>query len=196
MPTPVGHSLAGIAIALAGERERSPLLLRRFLASPMTLVCVALASLPDVDLLFPEAHQTATHSVTVTIVVAIVAAAAAARATTRSSGTDGAPGRIAWSVVVMCAAAHGSHILLDWLGSNPSGVSGIQALWPFSDRRFISGWNIFPGEERRHIFSVPAMVHNLTVLAWELGLLGPIVVALWWLRQRPQRTTDVAALPK
>ena len=185
MPTPVGHSLAGIAVALAGERGPLPRDVRRFLASPMTLVCVALATLPDVDLLLPQLHRTATHSVTVTMAVAIVAAAVTARATIRSSETGGALGRIGWSAVVMCAAAHASHILLDWLNSDPSNVSGIQVLWPFSNRLFISGWDIFPGEERSHIFSVPATLHNLNVLAWELGLLGPLVIALWWLRQRP-----------
>jgi membrane-bound metal-dependent hydrolase YbcI (DUF457 family) len=194
MPTPVGHSLAGIAVALAGECGRLPRDLRRFLARPMTLVCVALATLPDADLLFPGFHRTATHSVTATIVVSIVAAAVTARATTRRSATGGALGRIAWSAVVMCAAAHGSHILLDWLGRDPSKMPGIQALWPLSDRWFISGWDIFPGEERRHLFSVPAMVRNLSVLAWELGILGPVVIALWWLRQRPRSTTEVAAL--
>ena len=160
----------------------------------MTLVCVALATLPDADLLFPGLHRTATHSVTATIVVTIVAAAVTARATTRRSGTGGALSSIAWPAVVMCAAAHGSHILLDWLGQDPSKLPGIQALWPLSDRWFISGWGVFPGEERRHIFTLPAMVHNLNVLAWELGILGPVVIALWWLRPRSRRMTEVAAL--
>jgi len=193
MPTPVGHSLAGIAVALAGKRGRPPRDPRRFLASPTTLICVALATFPDVDLLFSGRHRTATHSVTATIVVAIVAAAMTARDTTRRSGTSGALSRIAWSAVVMYAVAHGSHILLDWLGRDPSKLPGIQALWPLSDRRFISGWDVFPDEERRHIFTVAAMVRNLNVFAWELGLLGPVVIALWWLRQRPRRTTELAA---
>jgi len=83
----------------------------------------------------------------------------------------------------MYAAAHGSHLLLDWLNCDLSEHPGIQALWPFADRWFSSRWCVFPGEERRHIFTVAAMVRNLTVLAWELGILGPVVVALWWLRQ-------------
>jgi membrane-bound metal-dependent hydrolase YbcI (DUF457 family) len=86
----------------------------------------------------------------------------------------------------MYAAAHGSHLLLDWLNCDPSEQPGIQALWPFSDRWFSSGWCVFPGEERRHIFTVAAMIRNLTVFAWELGILGPVVVALWWLRQGPR----------
>jgi membrane-bound metal-dependent hydrolase YbcI (DUF457 family) len=157
----------------------------------MTLVCVALATLPDADLLVPGLHRTATHSVTATIVVAIVAAAVTARATARR-GIGGALDSMAWSAVLMCAAAHGSHILLDWLGQDPSKLPGIQALWPLSNRWFISGWEVFPGEERRHIFTVPAMVHNLKVLAWEMGMLGPVVIALWWIRQRLRRTTPVA----
>lgn len=183
MPTPVGHSLAGIAVALAGERGRRRRDLRGFLTSPTTVLCVALATLPDVDLLFPEFHRTATHSATVTAVVAIVAAAMTARAPSGATGTRETSRRIAWSLVVIYAAAHASHLLLDWLNCDPSDRPGIQALWPFSDRWFSSGWCVFPGEERRHIFTVAAMVRNLTVLAWELGILGPVVVALWWLKQ-------------
>ena len=182
MPTPVGHSLAGIAVALAGQRGSRLRDFRGFLASPTTVLCVAVATLPDVDLWYPRFHRTATHSVTATIVVAIVAAAMTARATGTTSRTRNALGRIAWSAVVMFAAAHGSHLLLDWLNCDPSPRPGIQALWPFSDRWFSSGWCVFPGEERRHVFTVAAMVRNLTVLAWELGILGPVVVVLWWLR--------------
>jgi membrane-bound metal-dependent hydrolase YbcI (DUF457 family) len=150
------------------------------------VLCVVLATLPDVDLFFPRFHRTATHSVTATIAVAIVAAVLTARATSGTSGTRNALRRIASSAVVMYAAAHGSHLLLDWLNCDLSEQPGIQALWPFSDRWFSSGWCLFPGEERRHIFTVTAMVRNLTVLAWELGILGPVVVALWWLRQGPR----------
>jgi len=196
MPTPLGHSLAGIAVALAGERAGLPRDLRRFLASPRTIACVALATLPDVDLLLPGFHRTATHSVTATIVVTIVAAAMTARVTDTRSDRGNMLSRIAWSTVAMCAAAHGSHILLDWLGQDGSKLPGVQALWPLNRRWFISGWDVFPGEERRHILSVPAMVRNLKVLAWELGLLGPVVSALWWHGQRHRRTTDVAAPTK
>jgi hypothetical protein len=78
-------------------------------------------------------------------------------------------------------------LLLDWLNCDLSERPGIQALWPFIDRRFNSGWCVFLGEERRHIFTVAAVVRNLTVLAWELGILGPFVVALWWLRQAARK---------
>ena len=182
MPTPVGHSFAGIAVALAGEHGRRSGDFRGFLASPTTVLWMALATLRDVDLLFPEYHRTATHSVAATIVVAILAAALTTRANQTSDKAD-VLRRVAWSAIVLYAAAHASHLLLDWLNCDPSDRPGIQALWPFSDRWFSSGWCVFPGEERRHIFTVAATVRNLTVLAWELGILGPVVVALWWLKQ-------------
>jgi hypothetical protein len=112
MPTPVGHSLAGIAVALAGERGGRARDFRRFLASPTTVLCVGLATLPDVDLLFPGFHGTATHSVTATILVATVAAAMTACATSRTSVTTNAVRRIVWCAVVMYAAAYGSHCCL------------------------------------------------------------------------------------
>ena len=177
MPTPVGHSLAGLAVALAGERRLRGNW-RRFLTSRTTLICVALATLPDLDLLIPRLHRTATHSLTATLVVAVVAAIMTARAPTRGTGTGGVFGRIAWSAVALYAAAHASHLLLDWLGRDPSPQPGIQLLWPLSDRWFISGWDVFPNEERRHVFTAAAMLRNLHVLAWELGILGPVVVAL------------------
>jgi inner membrane protein len=84
----------------------------------------------------------------------------------------------------MCAAAHASHLLLDWLGADPSLPFGIQALWPFSHRWFISGWNLFPSTERRHMFSAAAMVINLEAAAWEIAIMGPIVLALGLWRRR------------
>ena len=182
MPTPVGHALAGIAVALAGRRGRPVRDVRSFLTSSTTLACVALATLPDLDLLTPPFHRTATHSVTTTIAVAVVAAVTTAPAPRGASGT-GVFRRIAWSAVAMYAAAHASHLLLDWLNCDSSPQPGIQALWPFSARWFSSRWCVFPGEERRHIFTVDAMVRNLSVLAWELGIVGPVVAALWWLRR-------------
>jgi membrane-bound metal-dependent hydrolase YbcI (DUF457 family) len=153
MPTPVGHSLAGIAVALAGERGPRARDVRRFLARPTTVLCVALATLPDADLLFPGFHRTATHSVTATVVVALVAVAMTARGSRGTSGSGEALRRIAWSAVVMYGAAHASHLLLDWLNCDSSPQPGIQALWPFDHRWFSSGWCVFPGEERRHIFT-------------------------------------------
>src|SRR3954447_20371154 len=62
MPSPIGHALAGLAVAWGsdllprgtGGRPEGP--------SP-DYVCVMLAVLPDADLLLPVAHRTVTHSI-------------------------------------------------------------------------------------------------------------------------------------
>ena len=73
MPSPLGHALAGVAVALAGNRAPASSTLRRFLLHPLTLWSVALAALPDADLLLPGFHRTVTHSVSTSIAVIIVA---------------------------------------------------------------------------------------------------------------------------
>src|SRR3972149_4119594 len=124
MPTPIGHALAGIAVACAASsRPRRP---HRALGGPLVLVCAAIAVLPDVDLLYPPIHRTVTHSVTATALVAIIAAAVTAWVT----------GRISWRIALACAAAHASHIVTDWLGTDRNYAPyGIQLFWPFD-----AGW--------------------------------------------------------
>ena len=192
MPSPVGHALAGVAVALAGNRQPTPFTIRRFLLHPLTLWSVALAALPDADLLLPGFHRTVTHSVSTTIAVTIVTMVVTGWVTLRRQSPVGSrKSPVAWGVVLTCAAAHASHILLDWLGADLSQPAGIQALWPWSDRWFISGWDVFPWIERRRMLSAASMAVNLYALVWELLLMGSVVGALWWWRRTgPQRSTQ------
>jgi hypothetical protein len=73
-------------------------------------------------------------------------------------------------------------MLLDWVSADQSVPRGIQLLWPFDDRWFISGWDLFVGTERRRLFSAPSMQRNLQALAQEVAILAPIVVVLWSVR--------------
>jgi membrane-bound metal-dependent hydrolase YbcI (DUF457 family) len=189
MPSPVGHGLAGLAIALAGDRSSDSATFRRALTRPATLVCVALATLPDADLL-PGFHRHATHRIAATIAVTIVAMLVTGWVTQRRRqalgfGLQEKPWlrRIDWRIVFLCAAAHASHIVLDWLGADRSEPSGLQIFWPWSDRFFMSGWDVFPQIERRQIFSLNSMLINLNAFAWELVLMGPLVALAWWLRR-------------
>jgi membrane-bound metal-dependent hydrolase YbcI (DUF457 family) len=202
MPSPVGHGLAGLAIALLVDRSPDSVTLKRAMARPTTLVCVALATLPDADLLIPGLHRRATHSVGATIVVTILAivvtgwvnrsrqSEGASRqsegASHQAAGAGHKPSgwpSIAWRLVALCAAAHASHILTDWLGADRSLPAGIQALWPWSDRFFMSGWDLFPQIERRNIFSAASMIINLNAFVWEVLLMLPLVAASWWVRR-------------
>jgi len=190
MPSPVGHGLAGLAIALAGDRPAAAGSFRQAITRPVTLVCVALATLPDADLLIPGFHRRATHSIAATIAVTIVAIVVTGWVTQRRRqalgfGLQERPWlrRIDWRIVFLCAAAHASHIVTDWLGADRSAPAGIQALWPKSDRFFMSGWDLFPQIERRQIFSVNSMLINLNAFVWELVLTVPFVALAWRARR-------------
>jgi membrane-bound metal-dependent hydrolase YbcI (DUF457 family) len=218
MPSPIGHALAGVAVAWSAEQLPGSAGLKRPFPPGVVLACVALAVLPDADLVYMPMHRTVTHSIGATLLVTILAIAVTGKVTRlstlrRAQGSPGSgrgtilPGRettatpparadIVWGLVLMCAAAHASHLLLDWLGADPSWPFGIQALWPFSHRWFISGWNLFPATERRHLFSGASIAINLEAAAWEIAIIGPIVLALglrrggWRSRLNAARASD------
>jgi inner membrane protein len=217
MPSPIGHALAGVAIAIAGDRRAAGFGFWRFLARPLTLWSVAIASLPDADLLIPGFHRRATHSIGATILVTIVAAVVTAWVTrsrqsavaSRQSAVGSRQSRVTshrlvashqsivsgpsaiLAAVLVCAAAHASHVVMDWLGADWFAPPGIQALWPFSSDWYISGWDLFARVERRDPFSPRTMISNLWAVAREIALVAPIVVAAWWVRKASvSATTD------
>ncbi len=186
MPSPVGHVIAGAAIgrAITPDDPR------------VVWWCAILATSADVDLLFPGAHRTVTHSVGAVMFVTILAILVTGKVTAvgvrpgdRSgdrSGTD--PGRVGVRprvcplIVGALVAAFASHIILDWLGADPTPPQGIKLLWPFSDGWYISGWDIFRGTARRNIFTARSMWINATAIAQEIAITGPIAWVVFRLR--------------
>jgi inner membrane protein len=168
MPSTIGHLLAGAAVAWTGEVVSPPLRL----AKPwrLTVVCAAIAAAPDLDLLW-RTHRTVTHSIGATAVVGAVAGVWAARARLP-----------AWRLAAVCAAAHASHIFLDWLAADQSAPYGIQALWPFSADFYISGLDLFRQTVRRHFFTLAAVGQNAVAIAQEIAILGPIAWVAWLVR--------------
>jgi hypothetical protein len=140
-----------------------------------TLICAALAVLPDADLMVRAAwHRSVTHSLIATIAITIIAAAVTGWVTRRD----------AWKVAAICGTAYATHLLLDWLGSDAAPPRGIQFFWPFSARWYISGWDLFRRTERRQWWTVRAMIRNAEAAAQELAILGPVLLALRSFRQR------------
>lgn len=166
MPSPVGHLLVGAAIAFAAE----PALRRRPMPSVKAAVIAlaVLAALPDADLAYQRIHRAVTHSIGSTIVISIVATVV----------TGWVTGRRSYLFGLLCGLAWGSHIVLDWLGTDPTPPRGIKALWPFSDRWFISELDVFRGTERRQVFTVASFVYNLKAVAQEVAILGPVTLIL------------------
>jgi membrane-bound metal-dependent hydrolase YbcI (DUF457 family) len=136
----------------------------------LTLICAAVAAAPDLDLLL-RTHRTYTHSIGATLCVGLFAAAMAAYAQLPVA-----------RVALVCATAHASHILLDWLAADRTLPYGIEALWPLSQQFYISGLDLFRQTERRHFFTGAAIRANTLAVAQELLILGPLAWAVWLVR--------------
>jgi inner membrane protein len=176
MPSPIGHAVAGATVAWAADAlapagRRAPS--RPF--GPLTIAAVAAATAPDLDLAF-HVHRTVTHSVAATAIVGAIAAIVAAR--TRAPILH---------VALVCAAAHASHLLLDWLAIDNYPPYGLQALWPFSHDFYISGLGVFRQTQRREVFGAVAMRANTLAIAREIAILGPIALIAWWGSARAAR---------
>jgi membrane-bound metal-dependent hydrolase YbcI (DUF457 family) len=171
MPSPIGHALAGAAIAWS---------IRGLPGWKGAALCALFAALPDADLLFAQTHRTATHSIPVAILMTIIAVAVTGWVKPSALGDGTAPRQLAFA----CGLAWSSHIVLDWLGADASPPYGVQALWPLGDGWFFSGLDVFAGTERRQPFTARAMLINLRALLQEIALMTPIAAAAWWLTRR------------
>jgi membrane-bound metal-dependent hydrolase YbcI (DUF457 family) len=172
MPSPIGHVLAGVALALAADTA-SPSVWSRVPFKTGVVIVAGLAALPDLDLIYPPLHRAFTHSIGSVILVTIMGAVVTGRVTGRRSLAFGA----------VCGAAWASHLLLDWLGVDPNPPYGIRALWPFSDSWFIASRQIFPGTERRQLLTVAALATNLYAAAIETAIVAPVVMVIWLIRR-------------
>lgn len=183
MPSPLGHSLAGLAVAWFVQPESAtsgPPGAHHAVGSPsprhrtpftgtVWFWCALTAALPDIDLIIPQAHRSATHSVTASLLIFIVTVVVTGKVTPRP----------AWGLATALAVAHASHLLLDWLGSDRFPPFGLQAFWPFSDRFYISGVDLFPPVERRLLRPEAFSVNAYAALA-EVLIAGPVALTAWF----------------
>ena len=171
MPSPIGHALGGLAVAWAADLLPLRPVLGRHESLRPEYFCVALAVLPDADLLLPIAHRTVTHSVAAVAAVALLMIVA-----------SGVTGKVTAKFAVACVAAYASHLLLDWLQTDPTPPLGIQLFWPVSSAWFISGWDILRPTERRHMFEPATMQRNVVAVVQEIVILAPVAAAAWLVR--------------
>lgn len=169
MPSPIGHVLAGLTIALSANQRR---VWNRAWAK-VAVVCAVLAAAPDLDLLFPRGHRTMTHSFFAVGLVFVIALAVTARA-----------GRPHWRVTVACTLAYATHLLTDYFGADYGTPSGLQLFWPWNAAYFRSEWSIFRTTERHDPLSSFAIKVNAAALAQEILVVGPILLLAWWRRRR------------
>lgn len=155
MPSPVGHALAGIAIGWLVE-GRGNLRTRAGVLAAASYGMVAVS--PDLDLLM-ETHRAATHGIGFAAVAGLIAWVSSRRART----------------ALAVALAYGSHILLDWLGTDTTPPIGLMALWPFSREYYESPHQIFMAVSRRY-WLPEFWTYNFRVLLRELLILMPAVL--------------------
>ena len=130
MPSPLGHALGGLAAGWLVAGRHHPFG-RADLAEAAVFVAVALA--PDLDLL-TGGHRGPTHGFGSVCLAGLLAYLATRRG----------------AFAAATAAAYGSHILLDWLGSDTTPPIGVMALWPFSHQYYASTLQLFHAVSRRY----------------------------------------------
>ncbi|MBI4635614.1 MAG: metal-dependent hydrolase [Candidatus Rokubacteria bacterium] len=189
MPTPVGHSLGGLVVALwlSPHRRLSDLLRDR----ERLLYIVLLANLPDVDFVIgffafgdPQwLHGKLTHGVLFAVLVAGLLAQVP-----RFGPTTARRFRLALALLL-------SHSLMDFLQSSRglglSEGSGVALLAPLTDQRYAAPVSVFLGV-RHKTWEQLMSWHNVLAVGFELACLLPLLVLLDAVRARWGRGAETA----
>lgn len=164
MPSPVGHSLAGLAVAGALGTT-----------GPAALVAALVAAnLPDIDYLIAGRHGGRSHSLGASVLCGA------------ASGLALLPA--GWSLgmgFALGAAACASHVLLDYLGKTPEDAErgGIPVFWPVSRQHYASPRHVFRTiVARRGSGSILTRLvnrSNARAIVREGAILGPVVLVAW-----------------
>jgi membrane-bound metal-dependent hydrolase YbcI (DUF457 family) len=174
MPSPVGHALAGLTVHVLSARDRAERTdMRR------AVLMVAAATAADLDLMFRfidgrNHHQAETHSIGAAALAALVVWALGRLAGWMRPGALGVWAGVAWL----------THLLLDYLGRDTHPPIGIMALWPLESGYHKAPWPIFLDIGRT--LEWVTVRHDALAVAWEIVLLGPVLLASWRLRARAE----------
>lgn len=188
MPSPIAHSLIGLAFGLIRflpRYQRGDELAGQFRAlwRPL-LFCVLLANAPDLDYFFGlfrgdlnYYHQTVTHTL-VWIGLTALAIWAYGRLRERQA---------AWLSPGLLLALLGSHLLADWLTVDRSPPIGLMLAWPFSDHLYHAAFAFFPPPAKQ-TWAALWSFQNLHLVLVEAALSLPLVIIVLWFKcRRPQR---------
>jgi membrane-bound metal-dependent hydrolase YbcI (DUF457 family) len=172
VPSPIGHALGGLIVHVLSARDRDE---RTSLRRAVLMTGAATAA--DLDLLFRfmdgrNHHQAETHSIGAVALAGAVVWAAARLVGWARPAALGAWAGCAWL----------THLLLDYLGLDTHPPIGIMALWPFQTGYFKAPWTIFLDIGRTLEWAT--VRHDALAVAWEIVLLGPLLLASWRWRAR------------
>ncbi len=177
MTSPVGHGIAGLAGALLvpADSTRARLCL--------VALFVVSANAADFDFIpgilindFNVFHRGPTHSIIFAFVWAALVWLVARRFSTRPV-----------LLATLAGLFYGSHLLLDYFGSDTRAPFGIPLFWPFSDDYHVHGSAFFggirhgvPGDSLSTVVAEVFSVHNFKALGLEILATAPIVLVCWF----------------
>lgn len=184
MPSPVGHSLIGLAFAAGRFAPRGSWrsigrgLWRERLG---VFLVVAMANAPDVDYIpgilaggLNQYHQLYTHTIGWALAISF---AVWMLWKSRRAG-------VGWVGWVLLLAAVVSHLLADYVTADAKEPYGIMIFWPFSNGFHTSPVSIFRGFLKRDWGDIPSLYNAKAVLV-ELGWCLPLVLGvLLWKRRK------------
>lgn len=176
MPSPIGHSIAGLCGFMLIRGRVSP-----SKQAWLLLGSVFIANLPDFDVIpglilgDPRVfHHQGIHSLFAGVMVGLIVGGVAMRRKLNE---------IEWGTWGGCLYL--SHVLLDLLVNDPSVPYGVQLLWPFSQAYFISPVTPFDRfdyfDPEHGIIRTMLSLHNLGAMMREAAILAPILGLTWYI---------------
>jgi membrane-bound metal-dependent hydrolase YbcI (DUF457 family) len=165
VPSPLAHFLFGVTAHVATAPARDLGWQQR------TIITVAAAIAPDLDLVLKQvglaAHQGASHSIGAALLAGSTVAVAAAILRWPRPAVLGLAALLGWS----------SHIVLDLLNLDTHPPIGLMALWPLTHGYYKVPWPIFLDIGRT--LDWKTVRHDALALAWEAELLCPLLLLVW-----------------
>ncbi|MCO6400711.1 MAG: metal-dependent hydrolase [Verrucomicrobia bacterium] len=187
MPSPVAHSLIGLAIGagwlVPRGRLREVAAHAWRLRGPL-LLCILAANAPDLDFLPGIAignlnafHQTYSHSLSFAAAFALLLAWLYRRWPARRAW--------AWLFLLVC-----SHLVADLFSVDTRPPIGIAALWPFTSETFIAPFSIFQPLRKAEWADI-IQWHNARAGLLEMACCLPPVLAVWFWKARRSSAADL-----
>jgi len=176
MATPIGHALAGCAIAACAHRKLGPgkLAFAALAANAADLDFVPGLVLGDVG----RFHHYFSHTLLAAVLFGVVIAALARLRLDRNAA-------LGWGVIA--ALLYASHPLLDALSTDTGIPYGCPLFWPFSGRYFTATRPVFLDVYRGSL-AILLGPHNRAALTREFLILGSLCLGVFlvrWGRRRP-----------
>ena len=177
MCTPIGHSLAGLAVCFYQKRVTVNMRL--------VLITLLLANLADLDFIFGwvsgnpnQYHHRWTHSLFFILSIAIIVCAGLRLMRRPHYFKRG----------IYVGAVLGSHIVLDFFTRDRSFPYGVQLFWPVSNEFIISPVTVFHDVSKASSSTdfIPSLFchHNLMTVLLEILILSPVLISILFLKYR------------